>query len=222
MTHPFKVEPEVLKHIKGRINEFKQLKKEGVTTFNFRPYINIEYTADIFSELSFCLLTANFSAEKGILIQASIGSKGFRKLSTKKLTEKLKLYGHRFPAQRAERIVKARSKIREIEKVIGEEDPKNIRRLLADPSSPLKIYGMGYKEASHFLRNIGFKNIAILDRHVIRFLLSNNYIQPFKTLTPKVYEEIEKAVEDISEEFNIDMAELDLIIFYKATGKVLK
>ncbi len=222
MNNPFNIESNVYKYIIQRINEFKELGEKGATLFNFKPYIYLEYKADIFSELSFCLLTANFSAERGIKIQANIGIEGFKKLSFDELTNKLKLYGHRFPRQRAERIVEARSKIKDIMKVIKEENPKTIRRLIADPSSPLKIKGMGYKEASHFLRNIGFKNIAILDRHVIRFLVSNKLIKPFKTLTPRIYEETEKVLEDISKETNIDMAALDLIVFYKATGKVLK
>ncbi len=222
MNNPFNIEADVYKHIRQRIKEFKKLGEKGETLFNFKPYIDLEYKADIFSELSFCLLTANFSAERGIRIQANIGIEGFKKFSVDELTNKLKMYGHRFPQQRAERIAGARSKIEKLLKILKEEDPKTIRRLIANPSSPLKIKGMGYKEASHFLRNIGFKNIAILDRHVIRFLVSNKLIKPFKTLTPKIYEETEKRVEDISREMNMDMATLDLIVFYKATGKVLK
>ena len=33
------------------------------------------------------------------------------------------------------------------------------------------VKGLGLKEASHFLRNIGYKNLAILDRHILKNLL---------------------------------------------------
>jgi N-glycosylase/DNA lyase len=31
--------------------------------------------------------------------------------------------------------------------------------------------GIGMKEASHFLRNIGYKHLAIIDRHILRNLV---------------------------------------------------
>lgn len=53
---------------------------------------------------------------------------------------------------------------------------------------------MSYKEASHFLRNVGFgENIAILDRHILRNLVKLEVIDELpKTLTPKLYLEIEE------------------------------
>ena len=33
-----------------------------------------------------------------------------------------------------------------------------------------RIKGLGYKEASHFLRNIGFPGYAILDKHILNSL----------------------------------------------------
>jgi thermostable 8-oxoguanine DNA glycosylase len=45
--------------------------------FNFKPFLDAEYKADLFSELCFCLLTANSSASLGIKAQMQIGTEGF-------------------------------------------------------------------------------------------------------------------------------------------------
>ncbi|MCK4265146.1 hypothetical protein KAW80_02185 [Candidatus Babeliales bacterium] len=55
------------------------------------------------------------------------------------------------------------------------------------------IKGIGYKEASHFLRNVGYNDVAIIDRHVLRFLKREKLIQEIpKTTTPKKYLAFEK------------------------------
>ncbi|HMD14927.1 MAG TPA: DNA lyase, partial [Bacteroidota bacterium] len=50
------------------------------------------------------------------------------------------------------------------------------------------VKGLGRKEASHFLRNIGHKNLAILDRHILKNLVRVGALGHLpKTLTPKRY-----------------------------------
>ena len=51
------------------------------------------------------------------------------------------------------------------------------------------IKGMSYKEAGHFLRNVGFgSEVAILDRHILRNLVKLEVIDEIpKTLSPKIY-----------------------------------
>jgi N-glycosylase/DNA lyase len=43
-----------------------------------------------------------------------------------------------------------------------------------------QVKGLGYKEASHFLRNIGVKGHAILDKHVMRCLADVGVIDSAK------------------------------------------
>ena len=82
-----------------------------------------------------------------------------------------------------------------------------------------EIKGIGYKEASHFLRNVGYSDVAIIDRHILRFMLQEKLISEIpKTISPKKYLEYEK----ILEQFNIPLDKLDLILWVKMTGKVLK
>ncbi len=214
---------EVKIYVDRRMKEFERLGKEGITHYNFKPFLDIEFDAGIFSELCFCILTANSSATLGIRIQASLKDEGFMNLSLEELSEKLRKFGHRYAEQRAERIIEARKKFEKILELIRrEKNPKVLRELLASSKSPYKIRGFGYKEASHFLRNVGFKDVAIVDRHISRFLIENKLIREFKTLTPKVYLEAEKVLSELAKELNLSLGELDLYIFYIKTKKVLK
>jgi N-glycosylase/DNA lyase len=86
------------------------------------------------------------------------------------------------------------------------------------------IKGIGYKEASHFLRNIGLgDSIAILDVHILRRLRSLGVIAEVpKTLTRKRYLEIESLMRDFSKRVKIPLAHMDLLFWSMATGKIFK
>jgi N-glycosylase/DNA lyase len=162
-------------------------------------------------------LTANFNAEKGIIIQGSM-SEDFLNLPESKHAKKLREYGHRHPNIRAKYIVKARKHIYTLKKVVSHSrDEKKVREWFVK-----NIKGLGYKEASHFLRNIGFKNFAILDFHIIDVLVRYRIIEKPKTLTKKKYLEIEELLRKVADKLNLNLAELDLYLWYMDTGKVLK
>jgi len=95
-----------------------------------------------------------------------------------------------------------------------------------DPDIRIKlvenIKGIGFKEASHFLRNIGHKNVAIIDFHIVDLLVKNRIIEKPKTITPKKYSEIEEILKQLTKETNTNLGELDLYLWYEETGKVLK
>ena len=86
------------------------------------------------------------------------------------------------------------------------------------------IKGIGYKEASHFLRNIGFgKDLAILDVHILKNLKEYKVIQKIpKSLTKKEYLKIENKFRDFCRRIKIPMNELDLLLWSKETGFVFK
>jgi N-glycosylase/DNA lyase len=184
---------EISKLVKKRIKEFKSLGKKS--------------KKELFKELCFCILTANYSAAGGIRIQKEIGD-GFLTLSEKQLAKKLKELGHRFPNARAKYIVEARKKLNEL-KLDRDWLVKNIK-------------GIGMKEASHFLRNIGFDDFAIIDFHIIDILERNQLIKKPKTLTKKRYLEIEEVLRKLAERLNLTLAELDLYLWYLETGKIMK
>jgi len=83
------------------------------------------------------------------------------------------------------------------------------------------IKGIGLKESSHFLRNLGFENFAIVDRHVLKILKEREVIDKIpKTLTKKRYLEIEEKLKNIAKSLNLNLAELDLYLFYLDTKKI--
>jgi len=189
--------------VKKRILEFTQL-KHGTSR-------------EIFEELCFCILCANFSAERSIRIQKEIND-GFLTLSELQLAKRLKEMGHRFPNTRAGYIVSARGKINSIKNAIENfADSKELRDWLAE-----EILGVGMKEASHFLRNIGYTDLAIVDFHILDLLVRHGIVKKPKTLTRSKYLEIEEKLKEIAKRVNLSMAELDLYLWYMETGKVLK
>ena len=85
------------------------------------------------------------------------------------------------------------------------------------------VRGLGWKEASHFLRNIGYRNLAILDRHILKNLKHHNVFRTTpKTLTPKKYRAIEKGFASFANAVGISMDELDLLFWSNETGEILK
>jgi N-glycosylase/DNA lyase len=84
------------------------------------------------------------------------------------------------------------------------------------------VKGLGYKEASHFLRNIGFDGVAIVDFHIVDFLEGYKLVKKPKSMTKKRYLEIEKVLEDVASKSGMTLAELDLYMWYCETGKILK
>jgi len=196
------IDSEVKNQINTRINEFTKIGRSNVDT--------------IFKELCFCILTANFNAERSIKIQREINN-GFLFLSEEELSDKLKKLGHRYPKSRAKYIVNAREYKNLLEKFLKSRNEKEIREWLVE-----NIKGVGYKEASHFLRNIGFKNLAIIDFHIVDLLSGYNLMGKPKSLSKRKYLEIEGLLRKIAEKVGVSLAELDLYLWYMETGKVLK
>jgi len=188
--------------IDNRIKEFKNIDKKS--------------NDELFKEMCFCLLTANFNAEKSIKIQSEIGE-CFLTDSKDDLSKKLKDYGHRFPNTRAEYIcesLKCKDKLNEI---VQFNDKTALREWIVN-----NVKGLGYKEVSHFLRNIGFDDYAIIDFHIIDILVDHELIERPKTLTKKKYLEIEELLRTLAKETDLTLAELDLYLWYMETGKILK
>jgi N-glycosylase/DNA lyase len=168
---------------------------------------------DLFSELCFCILTANFSAEGGIRIQQELCD-GFLSLTEDELRRNLKECGYRFPNTRARYIAEAREHAGSLKDLGNASDAREwlVRN----------VKGLGYKEASHFLRNIGYGDVAIVDFHVVDLLVRHGLIEKPRAMTKKRYMEVESLLRGIAEKVNLSLAELDLYLWYLETGKVLK
>jgi len=177
----------------------------------------------IFSELCFCICTPQskavvcdravmFLEKKGLLLKGAL----------RDVRNELK--GVRFPNNKAKYIVEARE-------LFVKGNRVNIKTEI-DPEDIIKtrewfvsnVRGIGFKEASHFLRNIGFgKDLAIFDVHILRNMVRLGLIdEEPKSLTGKRYMFLENRLRVFSKEIKIPMDELDLLFWSNETGKVFK
>jgi N-glycosylase/DNA lyase len=203
------------------LDELKEAMKMVGDTVNQRifEFKEIGENEDsLFKELCFCILTANYKAEGGIRIQEALGN-SFCVLEEDELAKSLRGLGHRFPSTRAKYIIESRRLYRKLGEILKDfTNGVEAREWLVK-----NVKGFGYKEASHFLRNIGFKDVAIIDRHILRFLKDKELIEELpKSLNRTRYIRLEKLLSAISEKINLNLGELDLYIWYTKTGKVLK
>ena len=207
-----KIYKEKQKDIEKRLREFKEIWEKGSNE-------------DIHAELSFCILTPQSKAvnawkaitilrENGLLFNGS----------AEDIVEYLNIV--RFKNNKAKYLVALREQMQN-EK--GEIVTKDFFNSIADVKEKREwivknIKGMAYKEAGHFLRNIGFgKEIAILDRHILKNLVKLEVIEDVpKSLTPKLYLEIEEKMKAYCKFISIPMDSLDLLLWYKEAGEIFK
>ena len=194
---------EIKQVIENRLNEFQEVHNSNNKRW--------------FSELCFCLLTANSKAQTAINIQNELGENGFINKSQEEIKDCIIKNKHRFYNNKSKYIVEAR-KFTNIKDIIKPLEEKEAREWLVQ-----NIKGLGYKEASHFLRNIGYNNVAILDRHIINMMLEHNLLdEKPKSLNKKKYLEIEEKFKILAKKVNMNLAKLDFYVWYLKTNKVLK
>jgi N-glycosylase/DNA lyase len=182
-------------------------------------FSKISKKEDIFYELCFCLLTPQSNAVKCDEAVKELRKKGFYKKSISIAEIRSILKGKtRFYKNKARYLLLAKGKFNEIWKELTTNNAYKAREYLAR-----NVKGLGYKEASHFLRNIGCRNLAILDRHILKNLLKLGVISNMpRSLCKKAYLEIEGKFYKFSKKANIPMDELDLLFWSMETGKVFK
>ncbi|TRM78261.1 DNA lyase [Sulfolobus sp. A20-N-F8] len=172
-----------------------------------------------FKELVLCILTANSSFISAYKALQCLGEDIYY-ASEDKLRDDLISCGYRFYNLKARYMFLAReqvyTKLKSQIKPIADLDQFLAREKL------LRIKGLGMKEASHFLRNVGYFNLAIIDRHIISFLKEIGVLREVKHLTKKKYIFLENILRSISYTLNLDVGVLDLFIWYKETKTIIK
>jgi N-glycosylase/DNA lyase len=194
--------------ISARLREFKEVFEKGDDN-------------RIFEELAFCMLTSavgpkmgqkSIDAIKDVLIEGS----------EEDIYEKL-LNVHKYP-EKASFVARARDylknefdfKLKEL--VLSFEDPLERRDFFALNKN---IKGIGFVQSSHFLRNIGFSEYAILDKNIVLSLYQFGVIDsPKPPTTRKKYLEIESKLKGFAKELGIGVDELDLLLWSEKTGHI--
>lgn len=197
--------------IESRLAEFQDVRTNGTDE-------------RLWEEMVFCFFTGGCSARMGI---RSVEATRPLLLAGNQAELSQALVGkHRYPNARAGYIVASREFLQEHcglrlgEKLEGFDDDAARRDWLVKEK---RIKGLGYKEASHYLRNIGYRGYAILDRHVLRSLAELEIIsdpQPPNTRTK--YLATEEKLKNLATLAGIDFDELDLVLWSMKTGEILK
>lgn len=178
----------------------------------------------LWEEMVFCIFTAGCSAKMGLRSIEAVRHLLINGSQTE--IEKALLGKHRYPRARASYVVSTREFLKKSIKM-------QLRKKLANFGDSIErrdwlakekqIKGLGYKEASHFLRNIGFKGYAILDKHVLNSMKELGLITEARTPNTHLkYLEIERKLKDFSLSLGIDFDEMDFVLWSIKTGEVLK
>lgn len=196
--------------IEKRISEFRNIWKSADNN-------------SLFTELAFCLFTPQSSARQcwkavNTLMEKDLLYTGDRD----EISREINIV--RFRNNKAGYLVEAREKF-----CCGD---KNIRECLDLNASQFEkrgwlvknVKGVGFKEASHFMRNIGIGDqLAILDRHILKNMKLLGVIDEIpESITEKVYLSLEKKLTDYSKKAGIPMEHLDFVLWYKEAGEIFK
>lgn len=210
-------------HEREIISIYKKIKPEIEKRLkDFEHIWNDADNNELFAELAFCLFTPQSSARQcwkavNLLLEKNLLFSGH----WEDIANEINMV--RFRNNKAKYLIEAREKF-----LCGE----NLKDCLCICSTSKEkrewlvnnIKGMGYKEASHFLRNIGLgRDLAILDRHILKNMVLLGVITEVpKTLTRKNYLELEEKLAEYSKKIKIPLDHLDFVLWYKEAGEVFK
>lgn len=197
--------------IRARLAEFRKIWLSGTDD-------------DLWEEMVFCFFTGGCSAKMGLRSIEAV-----RPLLKNGRQDQLAaaLTGvHRYPNARSRYVVESRN-------FLDEHCGLKLRDKLESFACHLErrdwlarekgVKGLGYKEASHFLRNIGMTGYAILDKHVLNCLAELRIIDdPKPPNTRSRYLSTESKLKKFSEQAGIDFDEMDLVLWSMKTGEILK
>lgn len=177
----------------------------------------------IFFELCFCIMTANGSAKAAWAAQQKLMKRNPVNMTLAQVREDLA--GVRFGPNKAKYIIRDRDALMKAGKISLRSflsgDQRCARDALARDCGTFK--GLGFKESSHFMRNVGRgEDLAILDRHILKNLVKLGVIKEVPSLTPKRYLEIEQKMAGYCSKVGIPLAEMDLLLWSQETGHIFK
>ncbi|MFH1054050.1 MAG: N-glycosylase/DNA lyase [Candidatus Woesearchaeota archaeon] len=205
----------MLKNLKKEYGRKKKIIKSRLDEFS---RINGN---QLFYELCFCILTPQSNAKKCDLAVSTLKEKDFLKRNIKSDNIKQILKQKtRFYRNKSNYLKEMKNNYNILCDILSSDKFSSIkkREYLVN-----NVKGMGMKEASHYLRNTGHKNLAILDRHILKNLKRYRAIDEIpKTMTKKHYLKIEEQFKKFSKRINIPMDELDLLFWSMETGEVFK
>jgi N-glycosylase/DNA lyase len=213
--------PEVIQEFRSLYTEKKEALKAQLAEFEYARE-NADDTR-ILEELCFCILTSAVGPKVGMkslhAIQDILLEGGKDEIAER-------LDGvHKYP-DRADYIVHTRDYLKNdyglnMRQLVDSFDNPEERREFFALNKNIK--GLGLTQASHFLRNIGFKGYAVLDRNVLGMLHKLGVIDSPKPPTSKKrYIETEEKMRSFADELGIEIEELDMLLWSLKRGYIPK
>ena len=204
-----KIHQEKRKIIRQKLREFRDIWKNA-------------NDKELFEELAFCICAGGFSAKGALGCVERIRPI----LMTASANVISRIIGHRYPNERAKYLVHTRNYLK---KELNFEIKKHIRSIREHDkrrdwlAKNKDIRGIGYKEASHYLRNIGLRGYAILDKHILRCLTDLCVIDsPTPPTSRTKYLETEAKMKAFANQLDINIDELDLVLWSSRTDTIIK
>jgi N-glycosylase/DNA lyase len=198
------------RQIRDRLSEFEGVRRQD--------------DQRIWEEMVYCFFTGGCSAKMGLRSIETV--RPLLKNGTQPELARALTGVHRYPNARSHYIVHSRDFLQNslkfrIKARLEEFDCSHERRDWLVREKGIK--GLGYKEASHFLRNIGYRGYAILDKHVLNCLAELKIIDdPKPPTTRSKYLTTEEKLRKFAADARIDFDEMDLVLWSMKTGEILK
>lgn len=189
--------------IRMRLNDFRNIQRE-----------------DYFYELCFCLCTPQSKAANALQVQNKLKAADIYNTFLNPVSILAdKNHYIRFHNQKAKRILELIPKFPKIMGILDSEATPAEKRL----EIYRNITGFGMKEASHFMRNIGYSRLAILDRHILKNLVKLGVFATVPNISSvKNYLAIESEFLNFADEAGIPVDELDLLFWSYENGEIIK
>lgn len=202
-----------ISRIANLLEDYKGKKREIVKRLSEFEKIKDD---ELFYELCFCILTPQTNAKQAWQAILKLKAKDFQ---YKEIDPIPLVYPIRFYKNKSRYLLELKGKFNSIRNEIKQNnDIMKLREFLI-----LNVKGYGYKEASHSLRNIGFRSCAILDRHILKNLQKFDIVEKIpKTLSKKQYLSIEEKFKRFSQRVKIPIDHLDLLFWSQETGEIFK
>lgn len=199
-----RIKPEITE----RINEFREIRDKGDKK-------------SVFRELCFCILSSGTGpavAEKSVQAIDDILLTG----REEEIVERLEGI-HKYPEKGGyvftTREYLSKNYNMDLVNTLSSIDDHNERRDFLARNRNIK--GIGYLQASHFLRNTGFSGYAILDKNILKSLYELGVISDTKPpVSRKRYIEKEQKMKDFAVMLEIEFDHLDLLLWYMMRGRI--
>ncbi len=203
--------------VDGRIKEFKELRNAS--------------DERLFLELVFVILSSQSNAKKSWNAAKNLENNNLLYSSSKKkISKSISAFEIQQENRKATYIVNNRTKLSQPTLNNPDSSLKLKNKIYADNLEKSRkwfsqnIEGISWKGSSHFLRNTGFSdNFAIISKPILQILYKRNLVEnvePPKNF--KEYKTLENKLLELSEEADLTLAKLDLILWSMKTGEVFK